>query len=534
MTSIGRFLVIVSLVLFLFTGQGFAASPQQTASSGGKLSYGLTLSPSGIDPHVNASSELGIPLTSVYDPLVWETKQGTFVPGLAESWEISPDGRTYTFQLRKDVVFHDGTPFNAAAVKANIERIVAPEIKSQKAVLMLGPYDHIEVVDDYTVRLVLHEPFAPLLSALSQVYLAMASPAALQQWGVDYQMHQVGTGPFQFKEYVPGDHLTLLANPDYNWAPDFFAHQGRPYLDEIEFRFFTEPAVRALALEGGEVQVMGEIPPLDALRLESDASLQVLPVAIPGQTLQVFINTAKLPTDDLAVRRALLYATDRQTIVNTLFGGFSPVAEGPLSSITFGFDPAIAGKYPFDPAKARQLLADAGWVDRNGDGMREKDGQPLRLDAYLMTWGFIPEIAVMLQAQLKDVGIVLQNETVTYPAALDAARAGKHHLIPFNLSDADPDALRTFFDSANTPDGFNWSKIVDAELDRLLLDGARTLNLEERARIYREIQQRIMDEALIIPIREYVNINAASVRVNGLQYDVRGWFPLFYDVYLAP
>ena len=534
MTSISRILVITLLVLVLLAGQAFAASPQQTAQEGGKLIYGLTLSPSGIDPHVNASSELGIPLTSVYDPLVWATHAGTFVPGLSESWDISPDGLAYTFHLRRDVRFHDGTPFNAEAVKVNLERIVAPETKSQKAAQMLGPYDHTEIVDEYTVRIVLQEPFAPLMGALSQVYVAMASPAALEKWGVDYQMHQVGTGPFEFKEYVPGDHLTLVANPDYDWAPELFTHQGRPYLDEIEFRFFTEPAVRALALEDGEVQIMGEIPPLDAQRLETNVNLRVLPIAIPGQTMHIFINTAKAPTDDLDVRRALLYATDRQTIVDTLFDGFSPVAEGPLSAGTIGYDATIAGKYPFDPDKARRLLENAGWTDQNGDGILEQDGRSLQLDTYLMTWGFIPEIAVMLQAQFKDVGIDLKTETVTYPAALDAAREGRHNLIPFNVSDPDPDILRTFFSSANTPNGFNWSKIVDPELDRLLMDGARALDPDERAQIYAQVQQRIMDQALIIPIREYVNINAASARVNGLQYDVRGWFPLFYDVYLEP
>ncbi len=143
----------------------------------GQVRYGLTLAPSGIDPHVNASSELGIPLTSVYDTLVYlDPETNGFVPGLAERWEISDDGMEYTFFLRKGVTFHDGTPFNAEAVSFNFDRITSSDLKSQKALFMLGPYDQTEVVDESTVRILLKQPYAPLLDSLSQVYLGMASP----------------------------------------------------------------------------------------------------------------------------------------------------------------------------------------------------------------------------------------------------------------------------------------------------------------------------------------------------------------------
>ncbi len=520
---IGFLTMTVILILTL------AACRPTPAPKGSKLVYGLTLTPSGIDPHVNASSELGIPLTSVYDTLVWQDLNGEFVPGLAESWEISDDGLIYTFHLRKDVKFHDGTPFNAQAVKFNLDRIVDPQTKSQKAVFMLGPYDHTEVVDDYTVEIHLKEPFAPLLDSLSQVYLGMASPAAIERWGPDYQMHQVGTGPFKFKEYVPKDHLTLVRNPDYNWAPSVFNHQGPAYLEEIEFRFFVEPATRTLALESGEAHVMGEIPPQDAQRLSDNPDFQLIPVALPGTSLQLFLNTQRPPTDDLRVRQALIYAADREAIVATIFKNLSPVAHGPLSAVIIGYNPKVAEFYRHDPERAKSLLEEAGWVDVNGDGVREKDGQPLRLDAYLMSWGFMPEVAQLLQAQFKAVGVEMVNQVVAYPAALEAAREGKHHLIPFTLSSSDPDILRTFFHSNG---GFNWAKVRDPRLDELLEEGARTLDIEKRKELYAEAQQIIMSQALIIPIRDYVNLNAASAQVKGLRYDLRGWFPWLHDVYL--
>ncbi|HEY65800.1 MAG TPA: ABC transporter substrate-binding protein [Caldilineae bacterium] len=495
-----------------------------------RLVYGLTLAPSGIDPHINASAELGIPLTSVYDTLIYQDPEsGDFVPGLAESWEISEDGRVYTFHLRRDVTFHDGTPFNAQAVKANLDRIAAPETRSQKAVFMLGPYERTEVIDEYTVAIHLREPFAPLLDSLSQVYLGMASPDALRQWGPDYQFHQVGTGPFKFVEYVPNDHLTIARNPDYRWGPSVFANRGTAYLDEVIFRFYTDPATRAMALESGEVHVMGEVPPLDARRLSQDERFKLYAVPIPGQPLQFFFNTAKSPTDDLRVRQALIYATDREAIVNTVFGGLSPVAHGPLTRATPGYDPAVEGMYPYDPERAKALLDEAGWREVNG--MRQKDGQPLRLEAVIMGWGYVPEVVQLLQAQWQAIGVELTVQQVPYGALLEAGRTGAVHLIPFLLSGTDPDLLRSFFHSGAA---FNWSKVSDPELDEWLGQASRLTNWDQRSALYGQVQRRIMEQALVLPIRDYVNLNVASARVKGLRYDARGWFPWLVDVSLEP
>lgn len=540
-----RFLALVLIPIFALVA---ACGPAPTAPSvptegptpvpptagprpGGKIVYGLTLAPSGIDPHVDASSELGIPLTGVYDTLVYQDLDGGFVPGLAERWEVSSDGLLYTFFLRRDVRFHDGTPFNAQAVQFNLERIANPETKSRKARGMLGPYDHSEVVDDYTVRVYFKQPYAPFLDSASQVYLGMASPAAVQKWGADYQLHQVGTGPFIFKEYVPNDHLTLVRNPAYAWAPEVYHHTGPAYLDEVEFRFYVDPAVRALALESGEADVMGEIPPQDAVRLEGNPAFTLYRVPIPGQPLQFFFNTDKPPTDDLRVRQALLYAADRQAIVNTIFQGYSPVAYGPLSAVTMGYNPAVKTLYPYDPALAADLLTQAGWTDSDGDGLRDKEGQPLVLQAYLMTWGYLPEVGQMLQAQFRAVGVDLQTQTVAFPAAVEAASKGEHHLAPMVFSSSDPGVLNSTYLSANADGGFNWSRVRDAELDRLLNEGLSTLEPGQRADLYAQAQTRIMDLALVLPIRDYVNINAAGATVKGLQFDRRGWFPWLYDVY---
>lgn len=513
--------------IFLFLLVATALVTGCTPQPEGRIVYGLTLNPAGIDPHINASSELGIPLTSVYDTLVYQDPQtGEFVSGLAERWEVSADGRVYTFYLRKGVKFHDGTPFNAETVRFNLERIVSPDLASQKARFMLGPFERVEVVDDYTVRIVLSEPYAPLLDSLSQVYLAMVSPTAVQKWGTEYQLHQVGTGPFVFAEFVPGDHLILRPNPDYAWAPPVYQHK-KAQLSEIEFRFFTDPATRAPALESGEADVMGEVPPQDAVRLQDNPNFRIQAVRIPGLSLVYFMNVTRPPLDDLRVRQALIYGTDRQAIISTVFKDTSPVACGPLTAVTFGYDPAVCQFYPYDPARAAALLEEAGWKDTDGDGTRDRNGQPLTLDLYLMSWGYLPEIVQLMASQWTQLGINVNMQKVTYPEALKIAREGNHHLLPFSSSGTDPHILRTFFYSQAS---FNWSKVNDPELDAWLDEAARLSDRSQRAALYSKVQNRIMDQALVIPIRDYVNLNGVNNRVQGLRYDAQGWFPWLIDV----
>jgi peptide/nickel transport system substrate-binding protein len=519
---LGRFRWMI--VCLLLTGAACARS----ASAGGELHYGLTLAPTGIDPHINASSELGIPLASVYDTLVFRDEKGGFVPGLAQRWEVTPDGRQYTFYLRRDVRFQDGTPFNAQAVKVNLERILDPANRSQKARFMIDAVQSVVVLDDYTVRLDLDEPFAPLLDSLSQVYLGMASPAALEKWGVDYQFHQVGTGPFRFVEYVPGDRLTLERNPDYAWAPSIYRNKTAQ-LSRIVFRFYADPSTRAPALLSGEADVMGEVLPRDAENLEQDGRFAVFPVNIPGQPLQFFFNGNLPPTDDILVRQALLVATDRESIVRTVFGSYSPVATGPLTASTWGASPVIPAD-SFDRGKADTLLQQAGWVDSNNDGVREKNGHALRLKVVYPSWGLTPQVADLLEMQWKEVGVAVElTQVPSFSALVEAQTGGAYHLISMNLAGTDPDLMRSFYRSGNM---YNWTGIGIAPLDSLLDGAARVGTDRERLDAYREIQTELASQFVLLPIRDYVNVNVALRRVKGLHFSAQGWFPILIDVSL--
>jgi len=520
-------LVGALLAMVLMSCSGSTAKPSST-----KLVYGLTLAPSGLDPHVDVSSELGIPLNSVYDTLVYRTSDGRFLPMLAESWDVSPDGREYTFRLRRGIRFHDGTPFNAQAVKRTLDRVADPATGSRKALGLLGPYAGCQVLGDYTILVSLTQAFAPLLDSFSQVYLAPASPAALDRWGAEYQFHQVGTGPFRMVEYVPKDHVTLVRYEDYMAIPGIFQRDALPEVSEVEFRFLVEPAVRLMALQAHDADVVGEIPPQDAATIKEGDEIRILPVAIPGLPLVGFLNSAASPTDDPRVRRALLLATDRQEIGRTVFGGYSPVASGPLSHNHPDYDPGveeIVGSP--DPTAAAELLELAGW-HLDDDGVRRRGGEELRLRAYAMSWGMVPQVAQLLQAQWQAVGVQMVVEEVTFAAALAAVDENQHNLIFWSEPGTDGDVLTSFFHS-QAPGTRNWSRASSPEIDALLDQARVESDQSRRAELYAQVQRLVMEQSLIIPIRDYVNLNGVRSCVSDLHFDSRGWFPVLHDVRLT-
>jgi peptide/nickel transport system substrate-binding protein len=451
------------------------------------------------------------------------------VAGLATDWSISPDGLSYTFALRRDVHFHDGTALNAQAVAVNLDRITNSATGSQKAIFLLGPYAGYEIVDDYTIRILLSEPYSPLLDSLSQVYLGIASPIALAQYSNDtYQFHQVGTGPFRFVEYVPGDRLVIRRNPDYTWGPSFYQPPAENAVDEIEFRFFEDVGTRSVALEGGDAQIMGELLPTDASALTANSQIQLLPVSVPGQPLQFLMNTQRFPTDDVRVRQALLYATNREEIIDAVFQRFSNIAWGPLAANTAFYNPEVVGAYAFDPSQAQNLLTAAGFQDTDDNGYLDFSGADITVDMIVPPWGLIPEVAQLVQDQWRTVGIRANlNQVPSRGLLFDQVQTGEYNLVAYYDFGVDPAFLSRYFTSEGAN---NWTGYSDPALDNLLLEAERQGDPSVRASLYAQAQRAIMEQALILPIRDYVNLNGANASVQGLAYDAYGWFPLLDNV----
>ncbi len=504
--------------------------PAVAASPGGALTYGLGFDlDDTMDPQVtNFDSTIRVTL-NICEPLVWEPTPGRFVPGLAESWETSPDAKVYTFRLRRGVKFHDGTPFTAEAVKFTMDRVIDPAVKAGQSHDQLGPYDHTEIVDDHTVKIVMKEGYAPLLTNLNG-YLGIVSPAAVAKMGLaDFARHPVGTGPFVFKEWVAKDHITLARNPDYDWASSFFHHNGAAYLDQVVFKIISEGSVRTGTLKTGETQYIDDLDPLEYAGLKGDAHFAVIEKGQPGSGFVLLLNvTSKGPVSELAVRRAIEFGVDREGLNQAVFHGLNKVAWSPLMRPTFGYDPATEKIYSFAPVKAKQLLEEAGWKV-GADGLREKAGQKLTIDFPIIGRPRDKAMAESVQASLRDVGIDVKVTPLERAAFRDVVKQNRYDVNFMWFSYGDPDVLRTIFHSANV-DAFNRGRYQVPEVDRMLEDAAATTNTARRAQLYASIQQRVLADAVCVPLVDTITYNAKRAEVRGDFLDALASYVWLYDV----
>ncbi len=506
-----------------------AAAP---AASGGSLVYGLNGDVDDtLDPQVtNFDTTIRITL-NVCEPLVWEPEPGKFMPALAEKWDISPDATVYTFNLKRGVKFHDGTPFNGAAVKFTFDRVVDPATKAGQSHDQLGPYDHTDVVDDYTIKVVMKQPYAPLLTNLNG-YLGIVSPTAVQGMGLAaFARHPVGTGPFMFKEWVTKDHVTLVKNPDYNWGSSMFKNTGAPYLDQVTYKVIPEPAVRTGTLKTGETHIIDEVDPLEYAALGKDSNFGVIMKGQPGSGWILMLNsTSTGAISDPAVRTAMEYAVDRDGVNQSVFQGLNKAAWSALMRPTFAYDPATEQIYRFDPDKARSLLDAASWQP-GADGIRTKAGQRLEIAFPIISRPRDTAMAESAQASLHDVGIDLKVDPLERAAARDAYNQNRYDVSFMWFSYGDPDVLRTLFHSANVQ-AFNRSKYQVPDVDKMLENAAGSTDPNHRADLYKQIQERVLKDTAIIPLVDTIVYNAKRAEVQGEILDALASYVYLNDVQL--
>jgi peptide/nickel transport system substrate-binding protein len=520
---------VIALALAGLNVSALTAAPAPDIKPGGKLVFGFQYEPVTLDPHVTGQANAIRVLQNIVDGLVYADDKGNFFPMLAERWRISPNGKLYTFWLRKDVKFHDGTPFNAQAVKFSLDRIMDPATASQGARIAMGPYERSVVVDDYNVQIYLKEAFAPFLANLAPGLLSPVSPDAVRRLGRDFGRTPVGTGPFSVKEWRAKDSITLVRNPNYKWGPP--VNRGPAYLDEILIKFIPEDQVRASVLETGEVDGIEEVPAQSLGDFKRNPNkFAVYEVNYPGSPRQAMINTQKTPTSELNVRRAVLHAVNVEALGRTLYFNAYPVGNGIMSAAT---PMAIKGQfrrtYPYDQGRARQLLEEAGWRP-GADGVREKAGQKLRVGIYILTDipAFRP-MAEFIQGNLKEVGFDAFIWAQSRSPWFAALGNGDHHLAPMGLWNADPDMMRGLYHSNGS--AFSWSFYKNAEFDKVVEDGNQSTNPRVRAGFYAKAQEMLMRDAVALPIHEQMNLMAFKAQFKGLAFQQNA-YPVYHGVYI--
>jgi peptide/nickel transport system substrate-binding protein len=520
-------------------GSAASTSPGKPVS-GGTVTFGLEADPENLDPNVASTDEAGMVLRQVVDSLVYENAQHQIVPWLATSWTIGNDNQTYTFTLRRGVTFQDGTPFNAAAVKFNLDRIANPATKSELAVSLLGPYKSSVVLSQYVVQVNFSQPYTAFLPLLSEVFMGMDSPAAVRKEGAaGFASHPVGTGPYEVVSYTPQSQVVLKRNPAYNWPPAGSTHTGPGYLSQIIWRIVPNDATRVGGVQSGELTAADTIPPVDVKSLQANSSLTVAAKPIPGVPYLLAINEQHAPWNNATARLALRDALNIPPILNALYFGVYQQAWSPLTPSTLDYDTAVQDSWHYDPATANQLLDSLGYKRSGPAGYRMFNGQPLTL-TYLAEPNSDEnrlDVAQLMAGQLNQVGIKVNVVEVPSIGSLIAdVQKGSYDIAGVDDTEADPSVLTDFFDSADQPTpsvfGINWSHLASKSVDNWLEQGSSQTGAA-RASAYDSVQSYTVSQAVAIPVYVPVFIYAYSGTLHGVTFDTSTEYPALYGAWLS-
>lgn len=515
-----------------------ACTPATTDDAPSRITFGIegaNLSDGHMDIHSTQLDVGSLVLRNTFDSLVYQREDGSFAPWLATDWTVSDDGLEYTFTLRDDVTFHDGEPFNAEAVKANFDHVVDPDTASAQAASLIGYADDggyyigTEVIDEYTVKVSFTQPYAPFLQGVSLPQLGFYSPAVLENHRDELRAGgpgiTVGTGPFILDEFVPGQELVFSANPDYNWAPEGYPHQGVAASDELVIRILPEAAVRTGALASGEVDVIADVSP--TMVSQAGADVTVNAVELPGIPYSLYINEGHGVFADQRVRTAFSLGIDIDSAVDAVYLGEYERAWSILAPTTpNAYEEGLEGLWPYDPDEANRLLDDAGWTERDADGYRVKDGQ--RLSASWIAWTPVPDdraaLADFIQSDLKQLGFELVRDVLEPAQYNERYGPREFDVTDWGFSSPDADILRSHLRTG----GFqNVSTVSKPFIDEMLDDAVASTDPAEREFLYREIQKWNFEQVLIVPLYVPSEITLASPDVVGLEFDLYGR-ALFY------
>jgi peptide/nickel transport system substrate-binding protein len=496
-------------VLVVMLSSGGAVAPA-AAQAPGTLVVGLVAEPVNLDPAQVTDLNSNRVGRRIVETLVTFPDESTqVVAGLADSWAVSRDGLKYTFKLRPGIKFHDGTPFDADAVKFSIERQIVPEHPANKlgkypfANYFFGNVKAVEVVDPLTVEFVLKEPRASFLTVLTSGAASIVSPTAVKKFGQDYPLQPVGTGPFKYVSWDRGQKLVLEKNPGYWRYP--------VKVDRVIYRPIVEDQARLTELLTGALDLIVGTPPDFVGQLEKNPNV-TLRKQVGAHVWYLGINNQKKPFDDKRVRQAMNYAVNKEAIVRDVLKGTGSLSAGPVLPGTWGADAALK-PYPYDPERAKKLLAEAGypngftttlWTPESGSGMQS----PVAM-------------STVIQSNLKAVGVNVTMQTMEWGAFLAKLRTKDQDLFALSwmAGNEDPDMVMypLLHSSQWTPTGPNRALYKNEKYDDLLHQARLTTDQAKRADLYRQAQRILIDDAPWIFVDHEIQTAAHSKRVQGFK-----------------
>jgi len=517
--SVGAGLLATALGLVTACGGGNSTTPTNSATSNTgnqsttgtsapsnqTLNIGLTAYPITMDPLTSSAWFDRQVMFNLYDTLFQLTADNQIQSDLVKSYKVSPDGKTYTFTLQTGVTFQDGTPFNAAAVKFNLERYLGPTSTSRSG---LKDITSIDTPDDNTVVLHLDAPFSPLLSVLTDRGGMMVSPTAVQKEGKDFATDPVGTGPFEYKSSLQGDHITLVKNPHY-W-------QAEPKLDTLVFKAFSDPNVELSNLQSGAVQIVDSVPPQQVKDLQQNSNFTVISKA-SWAWAGYGLNTQAGPFKNKYLREAVNEAIDRNALVKVVLSGVGVPGYSALSPASPAYDKQEDTPPTPNAANIKQLL--------------QKGGAPTGFSFTLKTLASDQLTAVTVQSMLAQYGITMKIDQLD-AAGLGAAQDNTNFeaILEGWSGRLDPDQNMSQYFYADGP--LNWAHYNNPAVDKLLTLGRSQQNMSDRTKTYAQLTDLLHQDAPAIFLYHKNNVIAMSSKVQGFQYRSDGMLRMA-TVYLS-
>ncbi|WP_420110996.1 ABC transporter substrate-binding protein [Pseudactinotalea sp.] len=493
-------------------------TPAGDPVAGGELSFAIGNDVGSLNPQGGGTGNDTLYVNrQVFDSLLYhDAESGELQPWLATEWTTNEDATEFSFTLRDDVTFSDGTPLTAQIVLDNFDDVLAQGANASNVVEYFADYLGGAATDEHTFTVSFGRPSAPFLQALSSVALSPLAPATLELEWAERLTSAIGTGPFVVESYTKDSEVVLVRRDDYAWGPSVVANSGAAYLEEVTFVILPEASVRTGAITSDQADAIGGVPPQDQASL-TGAGLTIVERANPGVVFGITPFSGRPLLQDADVRRALSLAIDRTQVRDAAVNDSYAVATNVLASTTPGWSD-LSEHIGDDAQQAADLLESAGWT-LGEDGVRTKDGEPLRLTLWWVN-NFVANQTTLelIQAQAKEIGIDIVLHESDWISLQEAQGNGEVDLSYGNLSRADPDILRTrfFFDDSTV------NQPADGTLNELL-ERQRGLTGAERDAVVEEAAIRVLDEVYYIPVYELTTVLAleAAVQVLTLGADSR-------------
>lgn len=501
---------------------GNSSEPSGDPVSGGILDVSISAEPGCLDGHGISATQQQFLGRLIYDNVVTLDDDGEIAPYLAESWDISDDGKTYTFHLKEGVTFSDGSPWNAEVLGQNFEHMRDPATKSPLAAAYIAPYVDGTVIDEYTFEAHLEYAYTPFLYTLAQSWLGMNSGKAIEESPETLCQEPIGTGPFTVADYRPGQGISYTKREGYGWAPEWLEGDGEAYLDGVEVTLVSEPVIRHQSLVSGQYDLTENLAPQNAAAVQESPAFEYQNLIRGGSPNVLSFNLNRAPFDDLAVRQAFVAAVDTQAVAESLgFGTYSPT-DSFLSTASKYYDPTVEGTLEYDLDRANELLDESGWTERDSDGFRIKDGERLVIEVPTVESTTPSPLLVQLQGEARKAGFDLQIIQLPQAQLSELRYAGDYDALAGVWHTNTTDVLFIRYHSSEITGeriGQNSSYVDDPALDDLLRTAREADDGPIAEDAYSEVQHRLLDIVPGLPLYENHSQFAYSTAVQDVAVD---------------